>query len=547
MQALYQFIPAQSVAASVLLLAAVSAVGLAAGSISFFGVRFGIAAVMFAGILFGHLGFSMHPAMLALLRDFGLILFVYSIGAEVGPGFFSAFRRDGLKLNLLAVAITMAGAGLALLAARLPGMDLPLAVGMYAGSVTNTPALAAAQQTLSGDPAAASSAAVGYALAFPVGTVGVILVILLLKRVFRPGLAAELAAGRPPVSPLAVACFNIEKVPQDTPLAALPLAAYGVVVVSRLLRGGKVMVATPEAVTGPGDVVMATGRPADLAAFGAAVGSPSSSDLGALPGPLRYSRVIVTHTAVAGRRLADLGLEHAHGVVFTSVTRADEEFLVPEGYTLQLADNLVVVGPAPAVAEVAALLGNSPRDLNRPRLVPVFIGIAAGVLLGSVPIPVPGLAAPVKLGLAGGPLVAAVVFSWLQAVGPLNWYMPPAANLMLRELGIVMFYGCVGLDCGGRFVQALLHGNGLEVMAAAALVSVLPALALAWAYKKRYGVNFMTLCGALTAATTNPPALAFSDSLSRTGLNTMAYATVYPLAMILRIISTQLMIMFFMK
>ncbi len=543
MTALVQLFPPQSVASSVLLLAAVSAAGLAAGAMNFFGVRFGIAAVMFSGILFGHLGFTMHPAMLALLRDFGLILFVYSIGAEVGPGFFAAFRRDGLKLNLMAVCVTLAGSALALLASRLPGMDLPLSVGMYAGAVTNTPALAAAQQTLAGDPAASGSAAVGYALAFPVGTVGVILVLLLLKRFAGPAETAGPPSGTR-AEPLVTACFNVEKVPADTPFGALPLVASGAVAVSRVMRGGKVSVAAPGDVTGPGDIVMAVGRRADLDAFGSAIGSPSACDLSAVPGPVSYARILVTRHALAGRRLADLGFGR-RGVVFTRVARADVEFLVPEDYKLQLGDNLAAVGGAEGLAEAAAQLGNSPRDLNRPRLVPVFIGLAAGVLLGSVPIPVPGLAAPVKLGLAGGPLVAALVFSWLQTLGPLSWYMPPAANLMLRELGIVMFFSCVGLECGGKFFQALLHGNGLVVMGVAAAVSVLPALAAGWLLRRFFSVDLMTMCGSLAAATTNPPALAFSDSFSRSGLNTVAYATVYPLAMILRIVSAQLLLLIF--
>lgn len=538
--------PPQSAAWSVFLLALVSCAGLAAGNVKFFGVKFGIAAVMFSGIFFSWLGLAMDPAMLALTRDLGLILFVYSIGAQVGPGFFSSFRSDGLRLNLMAVFIMLGGAGLTLLISRLPGIDLPLAVGMYAGAVTNTPALAAAQQTLASSPSDAASVAVGYALAFPVGTIGMILVILLLKFLFRSALGDELAAGGAGrAAALVTASVKVENLPDGTLIRDIPVLKTVPVAVSRLYRDGELEVAHGDTAVRRGDLLLAVGSQADVDAFSAAVGSGSDKDLHQVPSGIIQARVIVTRRAVIGRGLDELGLGRRYDVAVTRVSRADVEFLVPAGYALQFADNLVVVGEAPAVAEVAALLGNSPRDLNQPRLIPVFLGIGLGVLLGSVPLSLPGLAAPVKLGLAGGPLIAAILFSWAQTIGPLNWYMPPAANLMLRELGIVLFFSCVGLECGARFVATVMHGNGLQVMLLASAISVVPAFAAAYFFKLRYKVNFMTLCGALTGATTNPPALAFSDTLARPGLNTMAYATVYPLAMLMRIISAQLLLLLF--
>ncbi len=538
--------PPQSVAWSVFLLALVACAGLAAGNVKFLGVKFGIAAVMFSGIFFSWLGLAMNPAMLALFRDFGLILFVYSIGAQVGPGFFSSFRSDGLRLNLLAVFIMLAGAGLTLLIGRLPGIDLPLAVGMYAGAVTNTPALAAAQQTLAASPAEAGSVAVGYALAFPVGTVGVILVILLLKFLFRSSLADELADGASRRgSALVTASVKVENLADGTLIRDIPAMKTFPVAVSRLYRGGALEVAHGDTPVRRGDILLVVGKQADVDAFAAAAGSGSDKDLHKVPSRIVQARVIVTHRAVIGRGLEELGLEKRYDVAVTRVSRADVEFLVPGGYVLQFADNLAVVGEESSVAEVSALLGNSPRDLDQPRLIPVFLGIGLGVLLGSVPIYLPGLAAPVKLGLAGGPLIAAILFSWVQTIGPLNWYMPPAANLMLRELGIVLFFSCVGLECGAKFVDTVMHGNGLQVMLLASVISVVPAFAAGYAFKLRYKVNFMTLCGALTGATTNPPALAFSDTLARPGLNTMAYATVYPLAMLMRILSAQLILLFF--
>lgn len=539
----------QSVAWSVFVIMLVSAGGLALGNVRLFDIRLGIAGVMFSGIAFSYLGFAINPAMLALLRDFGLILFVYSIGTDVGPGFFASFRSDGLRLNLMTVSIMLFGVGLTLLISRLAGVPVPLAVGMYAGASTNTPALAAAQQTLSADPAAAASTAVGCALAYPGGIIGMILVILLLKHIFRRELSAELDQAYKPAPGLINASISVDNRNLDgLKVREIPALSELGVAVSRIHHEGRVSIAHDDTVVRVGDVLLAIGLEENIRKFTLVVGSRSSMDLKKLPSRIVQARVVVTHKDVIGRALAGLGLEERYDVVATRVSRSGMEFLVPDGYVLQFADNLVVVGEEASVAQVSKLLGNSPKDLNHPRLIPVFIGIGLGVVLGSIPVAVPGLSAPIRLGLAGGPMIVAILLSRAQSIGPLNWYMPPAANLMLRELGIVLFLACVGLDSGAKFVETVVHGNGVQLMALSALITVLPALAGAYAFKRRYGFNFMALCGALTGSTTNPPALAFAGSIApNSSLHTMAYATVYPLAMILRIISAQLIPLLFMK
>jgi putative transport protein len=319
------------------------------------------------------------------------------------------------------------------------------------------------------------------------------------------------------------------------------------VVVSRVYHDGKMIVAHDDTVLHFGDVILAVGRPENVRKFMLVVGSQSGMDLKKVPSRIIHSRVIVTRKEVMGKTLDALKLESQYDVVATRVARAEVEFVVSDDYVLQFADNLVIVGEEASVAKAAALLGNSPKDLNHPQLIPAFIGIGLGVILGSIPIAVPGLSAPLKLGLAGGPLIMAILLSYAQTIGPLNWYMPPAGNLMLRELGIVLFLACVGLKAGGRFVETLVNGNGVEIVALSFVITVAPIIILGVLAKARYKLNYMSLCGALAGSMTDPPALAFATGMAGSNLPAMAYATVYPLAMIMRVISAQVIVSIFMR
>ncbi|MCX5790827.1 MAG: putative transporter [Elusimicrobia bacterium] len=541
----------QSVAWSVFVIMLVAAAGLALGNLRLFGINLGIAGVLFSGILFGHFGLDINHETLEFLRDFGLILFVYSIGTQVGPGFFSSFRKEGLRLNLLAAAVVLGGVALTLLVSRLAGFDIATAVGMYAGAVTNTPSLAAAQQALGAlGPEAANSASVGYALAYPGAIMGIILTMLLIKRVFRTQAAQDMlqvqgdkaAAGFVNVS-ITVENRNLE----GLMIRDIPAINELGVVVSRLFHGGLMAVAHDDTVIHAGDVLLAVGTEEHVRKFMLVIGSKSAMDLKKLPSRIIHSRVIVTHKEVIGKTLEELNLEAQYDVAATRVARADVEFLVSDSYVLQFADNLVIVGEEAAVAKAAATLGNSPKDLNHPQLLPAFIGIAAGVLLGSLPIAIPGLSTPVRLGLAGGPLIVAIVLSYVQHIGPLNWYLPPAGNLMLRELGITLFLSCVGLKAGGRFFETLLNGNGAFIVLFSFLITVLPIMIVGVFAKAKLKLNYMSLCGALAGSMTDPPALAFANSMAPSNLSAMSYATVYPLVMILRVISAQLIVLLFMK
>ena len=540
----------QSVAWSVFVIMLVAAGGLAIGNVSVAGINLGIAGVLFSGILFGHFGLEINHGTLEFLRDFGLILFVYSIGTQVGPGFFSSFKKQGIQLNLLAAAVVLGGVAVTLGVARLAGFDIATAVGMYAGAVTNTPSLAAAQQTLGAvSPEAANSASVGYALAYPGAILGIILTMILIRRIFRAQAAQDLLAvhADKAASALINASITVEnKNLEGLKIKDIPALDQLGVVVSRFYHGGQLGVAHDDTVIHAGDVLLAVGLEESVKKFTLVVGSRSEMDLKKLPSQIIHSRVIVTHKEVIGKTLDEIGLEAQYDVAATRVARADVEFLVSDSYVLQFADNLVIVGSEAAVARAAALLGNSPKDLNHPQLIPAFIGIAAGVLLGSIPISIPGLSAPVKLGLAGGPLIMAIVLSYVQHIGPLNWYLPPAGNLMLRELGIVLFLACVGLKAGGKFFETLINGNGLQIVLFSLLITVLPIIIVGIFAKARLKLNYLSLCGALAGSMTDPPALAFSNAMSPSNLSAMSYATVYPLVMILRVISAQVMVLLFL-
>ncbi|MDT8287633.1 MAG: putative transporter, partial [Elusimicrobiales bacterium] len=398
-------------------------------------------------------------------------------------------------------------------------------------------------------PEAVNSVSVGYALAYPGAIMGIILTMLLLRAVFRRQAAADMNAPdeHKAASEIANLSVKVENRNIDgLKIQDIPAIDEIGVVVSRVCRDGVIAVAHDDSVVRTGDTLLAVGRPENVRKFMLVVGSKSDLDLKKMPSRIIHSRVIVTRRDVIGKTLQEANLEAQYDVAATRVSRADVEFLVSDSYTLQFADNLVLVGEESSVAKAASFLGNSVKDLNHPQLIPAFIGIAAGVFLGSIPIAVPGLSAPVKLGLAGGPLIMAIILSYVQHIGPLNWYLPPAGNLMLRELGIVLFLACVGLKAGGTFFETLLHGGGVYIVLFAFLITTLPLIAVGLFAKARLGVNYLSLCGALAGSMTDPPALAFANSMAPSNRSAMSYATVYPLVMILRVISAQVLVLYFM-
>ena len=549
----------ETAAGAVLVLSLVAALGLALGAVRIRGVGLGIAGVLFVGIAFSHFGVQVAERTREFVRELGLVLFVYSIGLQVGPGFLASLRRHGLRLNLLAAGVVVLGVLTALGLRFAGGVDAPVLVGLLAGATTNTPSLAAAQQALqealpdaTARAAAAKLPGLGYAVAYPFGVLGVILVMVAVRLAFRISVAKEtedLARSQASeIPPLARA--NLEVTNPNLagmPLEKVPALAGTGIVVSRIWQDGRLQVPRPETRLGPGDVLLAVGTREELDALRIVVGRESSLDLRALPSAITSKRLIVTRTAASGRTLADLDFVRRFSVQITRVSRAEVELSATPGFELQYGDTVLAVGEPADIQKVAAELGDSPKSLNYPHLIPMFAGIALGILAGSVPFSFPGVPAPVRLGLAGGPLLVAIALSRIGRIGPFVWYMPISANYVLRETGVVLFLAAVGLGAGDVFVETLVRGDGLYWMACGALLTAVPLLVAAVVARLALGLNYLTLCGVLAGAMTDPPALSFATAVSGSEAPSVAYATVYPLTMILRVLSAQFLVMYLVR
>ncbi len=544
-----------STAHAILLLGSVICVGILLGKVRFFGVSFGIAGVLFAGILAAHLQLYINEGIVDFIKDFGLILFVYSIGLQVGPGFFASLRRQGMAINLLAAAVVLLGVVAVVLLRRLFSLPADAAVGILTGAVTNTPSLGAAQQALkdlAGPAAALRQAGLGYAVAYPFGVLGVILAMIVTRRIFRIALAAENEAfqqAQADIFPVPES-MNLEvKNPQlsGQPLSVLAGVIQADIVVSRILRGKELFTPVRDTVLQSGDVLLAVGQKASLEKLRLLVGGESAVDLKKIPGQLIVRLVLVSQKKVIGRSLAELQLRQRYGVNITRIHRAGVEFVPSTGVHLQFGDRLTVVGSQDMIAQLASELGNSLKELDIPEILPVFLGIIAGVLLGSLPLPIPGLPLPLKLGLAGGPLVMAILVSRFGNVGRFSSYVPRSANLMLRELGIVLFLACVGLRAGADFVPTLVRGQGLLWLGCGALITLLPLLLVVAFARLALKKNYLELCGLMAGSMTDPPALAFANGYTGSDAPAVTYATVYPLVTFLRIISAQVLVLFFLK
>ncbi|MGQ9808901.1 MAG: putative transporter [Armatimonadota bacterium] len=556
MDFIIQLFTEDTVAHTVLILGLVAALGLLVGSIRIFGINLGIAGVLFAGLAFGHFGLGINEHVLEFAKEFGLILFVYTIGVQVGPGFTDSLRRQGLPLNIMAASVVLLGVLMTLVVSHFGRIDIKAAVGLYSGAVTNTPSLGAAQQALKDIPGLPDEAAklpgLGYAIAYPFGIIGIILTMLLVRALFRVNIAQEseqiARIQRPAVPPPSNANLQVTNPNLDgLRIRDIPGLAESGVVISRILHEGKLEVAHPETVMRLGDVLHAVGPEKKLRQLQLVVGSESDVDLKEMPSSLIIRRLVVTRRAVLGKTLEELDLVGRFGVTVTRVSRAEIEFTPTRDYRLQFGDTLLAVGEEEGINRAAAEVGNSVRRLNHPEIVPIFVGIVLGVIVGSWPVEIPGMPAPVKLGLAGGPLVVAILLSRLGRVGPLVWYMPISANFILREVGIVLFLACVGLRAGDQFVATLVNGDGLRWMAWATLITLVPLLVVALIARAIYRVNYLSLCGLLAGSMTDPPALAFATNITGSDAPNVSYATVYPLVMLLRVLSAQAIVLLLVR
>ena len=540
------------VAHAVLALSVVAALGLVLGSLGFRGIRLGAAGVLFAGLLLGQAGLHIDQNILEFVRDFGLILFVYTVGLQVGPSFFSSLKRRGLQLNILASTIVLLG-GLMVVAFRfLFHFSLPTVAGLFSGATTNTPSLAAGQAALQNLAGLASGSSdllgMAYAIAYPFGVVGIILTMLLIQKTSRIDTkteteeldqASEIDSQSPNYVDLEVTNPNCEGIA----IRNLPFLAEAGIVFSRLFRNGKVIVPDDDSVIHVGDSLRLVGPKNRLAQFETVIGKKSALDLKEVSNELSMERLHVTKREVLGKSLGDLNFEHYYGTVGTRINRAGVELAASDLVHLQFGDLLTVVGPKAGVTKVAKLVGNKADALDHPHVLPVFVGIMLGVLVGSLPIALPGMPAPVRLGLAGGPLLVALCLSQIGRLGPLIWYLTPGANLALREIGIVLFLACVGLKSGGRFLEMLFSQSGLSWLGAGALLTFVPLALVGFLARAFLKIDYPTLCGVLAGSMTDPPALAFATNITKSDRPLVAYAAVYPLVMILRVFLVQILVL----
>ncbi|HBC7395227.1 TPA: putative transporter [Escherichia coli] len=546
------------IALTVSILALVAVVGLFIGNVKFRGVGLGIGGVLFGGIIVGHFvsqaGMTLSSDMLHVIQEFGLILFVYTIGIQVGPGFFASLRVSGLRLNLFAVLIVIIGGLVTAILHKLFDIPLPVVLGIFSGAVTNTPALGAGQQILRdlGTPMEmVDQMGMSYAMAYPFGICGILFTMWMLRVIFRVNVETE-AQQHESTRTNGGALIRTINIRVENPnlhnlaIKDVPILNGDKVICSRLKREETLKVPSPETVIQLGDLLHLVGQPADLHNAQLVIGQEVDTSLSTKGTDLRVARVVVTNENVLGKRIRDLHFKERYDVVISRLNRAGVELVASSDISLQFGDILNLVGRPSAIDAVANVLGNAQQKLQQVQMLPVFIGIGLGVLLGSIPVFVPGFPAALKLGLAGGPLIIALILGRIGSIGKLYWFMPPSANLALRELGIVLFLSVVGLKSGGDFIHTLVDGEGLSWIGYGALITAVPLITVGILARMLAKMNYLTMCGMLAGSMTDPPALAFANNLHPTsGAAALSYATVYPLVMFLRIITPQLLAVLF--
>ncbi|EGO8724255.1 MULTISPECIES: putative transporter [Enterobacteriaceae] len=546
------------IALTVSILALVAVVGLFIGNVKFRGIGLGIGGVLFGGIIVGHFvsqaGMTLSSDMLHVIQEFGLILFVYTIGIQVGPGFFASLRVSGLRLNLFAVLIVIIGGLVTAILHKLFDIPLPVVLGIFSGAVTNTPALGAGQQILRdlGTPMEmVDQMGMSYAMAYPFGICGILFTMWMLRVIFRVNVETEAQQhessrtnGGALIKTINIRVENPNL--HDLAIKDVPILNGDKIICSRLKREETLKVPSPDTIIQLGDLLHLVGQPADLHNAQLVIGQEVDTSLSTKGTDLRVERVVVTNENVLGKRIRDLHFKERYDVVISRLNRAGVELVASGDISLQFGDILNLVGRPSAIDAVANVLGNAQQKLQQVQMLPVFIGIGLGVLLGSIPVFVPGFPAALKLGLAGGPLIMALILGRIGSIGKLYWFMPPSANLALRELGIVLFLSVVGLKSGGDFVNTLINGEGLSWIGYGALITAVPLITVGILARMLAKMNYLTMCGMLAGSMTDPPALAFANNLHPTsGAAALSYATVYPLVMFLRIITPQLLAVLF--
>lgn len=553
MEWLYNLFFEQSALQAVVILSLITAVGLGLGKIHIFGISLGVTFVFFMGILAGHLGFSIDPQMLTYAESFGLVLFVYALGLQVGPGFFSSFQRGGYRLNLLSLGVIVLGTVMAVLLSRVTTVDLPDMIGILCGATTNTPALGAAQQTLKqlGEPT--SGAALSCAVTYPLGVVGVILAILVVKKLFvRPSDMEDHEHDDP--NHTYIATFQVHNPAIfDKSIQDIGKSGYPKFVISRVWRDGAVSIPTSDKILKENDRLLVITTEKDVPALTILFGEQENRDWNkedidwnAIDSKLISKHIVISRPEINGKKLGSLRLRNTYGINISRVLRSGVQLLATPGLVLQLGDRLTVVGEAAAIHNVEKVLGNTVKTLKDPNLASIFIGIVVGLIVGSIPIAVPGISSPVKLGLAGGPIIIGILIG---SYGPrlhLVTYTTRSANLMLRGIGLSLYLACLGLDAGSHFFETVMRPEGALWIGLGFLITFVPVVIMALVALRLCRMDFGSTCGMLCGSMANPMALNYANDIIPNDNPAVSYATVYPLGMFTRVIIAQLILMLFL-
>ena len=542
---------------SILLLSFVIAAGIQLGKIKVFGVSLGITLVLFVGIILGHFGFTINHNVIHFFKEFGLILFVYSVGMQVGPGFFSSFKKGGITLNMLACGIVFLGVVTAIILHYATGIPMPTMVGILSGAVTNTPGLGAAQQAFSDMYGSTDNTiALGYAVAYPLGVIGIILSIIFIRYVFRVNfdkeneqLNNEDASHTNEAKPVSLIVKNPAVFGKSVGELS-NLLEHRDFVISRIWHDSdkQIEIVSANTVLMENDKVFVITTEQDAQTIKTFIGEEIDMERKQwirMESQFINRRIMITKPELNGKRLGQLKLRKLYGINITRINRAGVDLVATPHLTLQVGDRVNVVGTETAVTNVEKVLGNSMKRLNEPNLITIFIGIALGIVLGSIPITFPGIPQPVKLGLAGGPLIVAILISRFGYKYKLVTYTTQSANLMLREIGITLFLACVGISAGDGFVDTIVNNGGFAWIGYGFIITTVPLLIIGCIGRYFCKVNYFTLMGLIAGSTTDPPALAYSNATAGNDAPSVGYATVYPLTMFLRVLTAQLLILFF--
>lgn len=547
-----------SVAHAILVYSFVIAIGVILGKVKFFGISLGATFVLFVGIAAGHFGWAVDPSILKFIQEFGLILFIFSIGLQVGPSFFSSFKEGGLVLNGLAILIIALNIVVALSIYYIVGdVKITDMVGILSGAVTNTPGLGAAQQTLietQGADAAAGlnqSMSMGYAAAYPLGVVGIILSMIVVKAIFKVNIESEAKQiaddnDQSLLKPHVVTYRVSNKLIFDRTISRLHNIIDRNFVVSRIEKtDGTILIPLNETKVEEGDLMRIVMSVQDEEVFDSIIGPKVEMDwkTDTAATPVVSRRIVVTKSEMTGRKIGSLRLPKGYGLNATRVNRAGVDLLASPNLTLQVGDRITVVGNIEDINRLAERLGNSMRRLNEPNMFTMFIGIFLGILVGSIPLALPGMTVPMKLGLAGGPLIVAILLGRYGYKIKLVTYTSSSANLLLRELGICLFLASVGIAAGGNFAATVFNATGAKWVAYGFLITFIPLLIVGVLARSRFKINYCTLMGLVAGTTTDPPALSYANKTANNDAPAVSYSTVYPLTMFLRVVTAQIIIL----